>query len=190
VVKDAGVGGYANCGTGTDHWKTWGDTNEGFYNPDLSDFNIQNQSDISDYPCFSKYYVTFPLDSVPAGKAIVAATLTLRQFGNSDPANAKPSFIQVLSVGADWDERTITWNNAPLAVENYGGNWVDPLLAAGVTPRTWDVTRAVADAIKARRPLRLALYTADNNYHSGKYFIASGSWKAEDRPTLDITWGD
>jgi len=26
--------------------------------------NVQNQSDISDWPCFSKYYVTFPLDAV------------------------------------------------------------------------------------------------------------------------------
>lgn len=39
----------------------------------------------------------------------------------------QPSYIQVLTVDQDWNENTLTWNNAPLAAENITGTWVDPL---------------------------------------------------------------
>jgi hypothetical protein len=180
VVKDAGIGGYTICGDGLDYWTQWGETPD----PGRPDFNIQNQVDIADWPCFSKYYVIFPLK------------LTLHQFGNAgDPGQARPSWIQVLTVREDWEERTLTWNRAPLAWENIGGTQVDPVRNwpgwPGI-PYTWDVTRAVAEAYAAGQPLRLALYSADGDYNSGKHFVSSdtGDWNARGRPTLTVQWGD
>jgi hypothetical protein len=76
TVTDGNVGGYTVCGGGYDYWTQWGQTTWAQYNSSLTDFNIQNESDISDYPCFAKYYVTFPLDAIPAGKVVISATLT------------------------------------------------------------------------------------------------------------------
>ncbi len=189
-VVDAHVGGHTTCGDGLDHWSDWGEANYAHY----AQINIQNQWDISDYPCFSKYFVTFPLNGLPSGKTIISATLTMHLFGNAGyaPGDAQPSFIQALSVGEDWDEATLSWNNAPLAQENVAATWVDPVDFyaewPGV-PYTWDVSRAVAQAYAAGDPLRLALYSADGEYHSGKYFWSSD---ADDsgRPTLQVLWGE
>lgn len=195
TVKDAGVGGFSVCGERTDFFGNWGDQNESFYNH-KDQFNIQSQADVADFPCFSKYYVTFPLNSIPPGKVIKRATLTLYQFGNAGyvTTDAKPSYIWVTRIGQDWDEDTITWNNAPLAIENYGGVWVDPLTTtySGVdgVARTWDISRAVDDAYRSGQHLRLAMYSADWPMHSGKYFYSSDYGNPTSRPTLDITWGD
>ena len=174
IVPDADVGGHTTCGDGVDHWSEWGNTNYA----GNSQINVQNQWDISDYPCFSKYYVTFPLDAVPTGPTIINATVTLYLFGNAgyDPGDAQPSGIQALTVADDWDEQTITWNNAPPALGNIAIAWVDPV--DGFDPGvayTWDVSQAVADAKAAGTPLRLAFYSADGEYHSGKYFWSSNS---------------
>ena len=149
---------------------------------------------MADWPCFARYYVTFPLGSIPPGSVIISATLTLYQFGNAGGAGeAQPSWIQVLIASADWREETITWNNAPLAYENIGGSWVNPITDwpgwPGV-PRTWDVSYAVARAYARGEPLRLVLYSADSAYHSGKYFVSSdtGDWNAEGRPRLEVWW--
>jgi hypothetical protein len=196
-VIDASVGGHTVCGDGVDFWTRWGDTNEDFYTPDHSQFNIQNQADVADWPCFSKYYVTFPLDSIPASQTILSATLTLHQFGNAGgPPWGEPtwSLIQVLTVAGDWDAASLTWNNAPLAVENVSRAWVDPISGScnePCIPRTWDVAYAVARAYADGQPLRLVLYSADDGYHSGKYFYSSDTadWNAQARPTLQVTWG-
>ena len=195
LVPDADVGGTTSnqCPGDEYHiWNEWGNRNYGR----APDFNIQNQSDVADWPCFSKYYVTFPLDSIPLGKSIVSARLTLYHFGNSGgPGEARPSWIQVLIAAADWREDTITWNNAPLALENIGGSWVEPLAShpgwPGV-PRTWDVSYAVARAYARKEPLRLILYSADSDYHSAKYFVSSdtGDWNVEGRPKLEVWWAD
>ena len=195
LVPDADVGGtIANQCPGDEYhiWNQWGNRNDGH----APDFNIQNQSDVADWPCFAKYFVTFPLDSIPRGKAIISATLTLHQFGNAGgPGQARPSWIQVLTVAEDWQEDTITWNNAPLAYENIGGSWVDPLADHPGWPgvaRRWDVSYAVARAYARGTPLRLALYEADSEYHSGKYFVSSdtGDWNVEGRPRLEVVWGE
>lgn len=195
LVPDAAVGGTTSnqCPGDENHiWNEWGNCN---YARD-PDFNIQNQSDVADWPCFSKYYVTFPLDAVPRGKVIVSARLTLHQFGNAGgPGQARPSWIQVLVAAADWQENTITWNNAPLAYENIGGSWVEPLSSSPgwpSVPRTWDVSYAVARAYARNEPLRLVVYSADSDYHSGKYFVSSdtGDWNAEGRPRLEVWWAD
>ena len=194
LVPDADVGGVIQnqCPGDEYHiWNEWGNRNYG----NAPDFNIQNQSDVADWPCFSKYYITFPLDAIPPRKVIVSATLSLWQFGNSDPEHARRSWIQVLTTLQDWREDTITWNNAPLAYENVGGNWVDPLNGFPGWPgvkRTWDVSYAVARAYALGQPLRLILYSADSNYHSGKYFVSSdtGDWNQQARPQLEVRWAD
>lgn len=197
VVPDAGVGGTTPnlCPGDEDYiWNQWGQDNFG----EQPDFNIQNQSDIADWPCFAKYYITFPLDAIPPGKVILSATLTIYQFGNSgDPGEAGPSWIQVLTTNSDWNEQTISWNNAPLASENIGGAWVPTIPPdewpgwPGV-PRNFDVSLAVARAYSTGQPVRLILYEADSQYHSGKYFVSSntGDWNAQGRPTLTVVWGN
>jgi len=191
VVPDASVGGDTVCGAGLDFWSEWGEAN---YAGKVH-FNIQNQADVADWPCFSKVYITFPLDQLPAGKEIYSATLTLHQFGGSDPSQAQPSLIQVLVIEENWDEGTITWNNAPLAVENVSQTWVAPLTGELVWPGVpwhWDLSRAVAEVYEAGGPLRLVLYSADSAMHSGKYFSSAerDKYLAEARPTLRVTYGD
>jgi hypothetical protein len=192
AVRDGMVGGSSNCGASVDDW--WLEWGEASY-PSHEFFNVQNQHDVADWPCFSKYYVTFPLDSVPPDKVILAATLQLHQFGNAgagwDPGPT-PSYLQVLTVAEDWGA-TLTWNNAPLAQQNVGGAWVDPFtepVPREGADRQWNVSAAVAQAYAAGQPLRLAVYSADADYHSGRYFRSSKFGDAAERPTLFVRWGD
>jgi hypothetical protein len=190
VVPDVAAGGGTLCGGYLDIWTQWGEANYA----DQTYLNIQNQVDVADFPCFSKYYVTFPLSSIPAGKTIRSAKLILYEFGGSDPTQAKPSFIQVFRIGQDWNETTLNWNNAPLAVENVSQAWIPvynkPYKWPG-DPYEWDVSRSVSQAYESGTPLRLVLYSADGDYHSGKYFVASNTddGNAVARPTLIIEWG-
>jgi hypothetical protein len=194
LVPDADVGGaIANQCPGDDAhiWSQWATLNYG----SAPDFNIQNQSDVADWPCFAKYFITFPLTAIPPGKTILSATLTLHQFGNSGGSPPPASWIQTLLVNSDWQENAITWNNAPQAEENVGGAWVQPVTNfpgwPGV-PRVWNVSYAVATAYARGQPLRLALYSADSDYHTGKYFVSSdtGDWNADGRPRLEVWWKD
>jgi hypothetical protein len=192
VVKDAHVGGSTVCGGpyGPNFFDGWGDANYA----GAKQINIQNLGDIADWPCFSKVYLAFPLGSVPANQKIISAKLTLYQFGGADVSKAQPSLIQVFTVNEDWNEDTITWNNAPLAAENVARTWANVIKDfpgwPGV-PVSWDVSGAVADAYENGTDLRLALYEADWALHSGKYFLSSEEedWNAVARPTLEIAWG-
>ncbi|CAG0937089.1 hypothetical protein TFLX_05995 [Thermoflexales bacterium] len=197
-VPDAAVGGTINNMCQVDPagyiWNGWAN----FSDPHNMQVNVQNQRGIADWPCFAKYFITFPLGTVPTGKVILSATLTLHQFGNpgigwGDPP--EPSYLQILTVGQGWDENTLTWNTAPMARENVSAAWVDPLTAYGGdpgVPRTWNVSRAVAEAYHAGEPLSLAVYSADWPLHSGRYFWSSDhdEHPAEARPTLQVYWGD
>jgi hypothetical protein len=77
-------------------------------------------------------------------------------------------------------------------MENVASAWVYPVdfyaQWPGV-PYHWDVSRAVAEAYAAEEPLRLALYSADREYHSGKYFWSSDA-DALGRPSLEVVWGN
>ncbi len=190
VVPDAAVGGHGNCGGAMNAWTEWGNaTYAGF-----TQFNVQNQWDVADFMCFSKYYVTFPLTSLPSGTSIVAARVTLNLFGNAgyDPGDARPSAINALTVSEEWAEATITWNNAPYAAENTSVTWVYPVDASHPAgPYEWDVSAAAAEAYRRGTPLRLVFYSTDGDYHSGKYFWSSDveNWNAAGRPTLEVRWG-
>ncbi len=185
-VPDGHVGGATNCGGYPPLWNTWGNFN---YAGDYQ-INIQNQWNLGDWGCFSKYFVTFPLDALPLDQAIVSAELTMYHFGNSLPSEAQPSLIQVFTVDEDWNESTLVWNNAPIAVENVARTWVDPLPLGGAGKyATWDLSGAVAEAYANGQPLRLALYSADSARHSGKYFSSSETFVPDRRPTLEINYG-
>jgi hypothetical protein len=199
VVPDAGVGGTIGnlCpGSASFIWNQWGEANFA----GAPGVNIQNQGNIADWPCFARYYLTFPLSALPAGKAIQSATLTLHQWGGSDPSAALPSLLQALTVSGDWSENTLTWNNAPLALENVAQTWAEVVNDCGApggmawpcAARQFDVSRAVAQAYAAGIPLRLAIYEADLARHSGKYFTTSDEedWNAVGRPTLTVVWGE
>jgi hypothetical protein len=196
-VYDGQVGGWKNCGGSLDYWTEWGDAN--YYYNDAhelnADLNVQNQSDLSDYVCFSRLYITFPLNSIPAGKIIRSATMTLHQFGASSVSNASPSWIQVFRISDDWNSQTLTWNNSPLAFENLNGAWAYPTAFTGWNNTivvTWDISRAVALAYAANQPLRLALYDSDSDYNSGKFFVGSntGDWNIANRPSITVIWGN
>ena len=59
-VKDISVGGWTTCGGAVrDYFQDWGDRTAWEFDPTVGSFNVQNQSDISDWPCFSKNYLTF-----------------------------------------------------------------------------------------------------------------------------------
>src|SRR5207244_4638975 len=115
VVTDGMVGGSLSCGNrGLNRWTQWGTQTY----PAAPQVNIQNESDISDWNCFSKFYITFPLSSLP-GHGVVKATVTLYEYGNSGvQGTPNPSHIQVAVVGQDWNPATLSWNNAPQVQEN------------------------------------------------------------------------
>lgn len=191
TVVDGMVGGGAICGSGTDFWTEWGDKNYA----GADQVNIQNQGNTEDWPCFSKFYLSFPLDSLPEGKVILSARLTLHQFGNSDPTQARPSLIQVLLAESGWEESELTWNNAPAPVVNVSQAWVDPLAAFPGWPgvsRTWDLSYALSEVYPGSDTLHLVMYSADAPLHSGKYFSSSDvlDWNAAARPELTVEWGD
>ncbi len=192
VVADAHVGGAFDCGESVQQdWDAWGNKNYEAIND--TQVNIQNQWNIDDWPCFSRYYITFPLSSIPANADVVSATLTLYHYGNSDPANAEASNIHAFIIRESWNDTTITWNNAPLAWMNISRLRVEPLPAypgwPGI-PLTWDVSLALLDALAADTPLRLAFYSSDYAMHSGKYFHSSdvGLGDPNARPYLTVYW--
>jgi hypothetical protein len=68
-VVDGEVGGHTTCGNdGYDKWNVWGNTNYA----GITQINIQNQWDIADWPCFSKFYITFPITAIPCHTIISA----------------------------------------------------------------------------------------------------------------------
>jgi hypothetical protein len=189
VVKDGEIGGHTTCSA-----NLWPDifTNFGLANyADYDQINIQNQWDLSDWSCFSKYYIDFPLNAIPAGNnSIISASLEMYLFGGSSGGADIPpaSYIQVFTVDKDWNGATLNWNNAPLAIENISGTWVKPIATPEWVLYKWDVSQAVSQAYSSGQHLLLALYSADGNYHTGKYFISSYGQDVG-RPTLRIVYG-
>ena len=192
VVTDGMVGGSLNCySKGLNRWTGMG----GQSYPGASRFNIQNETDISDWNCFSKFYISFPLTSLPTGQGVVSARVTLYEFGNSGTkGKIVPSLIQVASVNEGWDPATLALNNAPLVKENISTTVVNIMPGAIVypgQPYSWDVSKALADAYATGQPLRLVFYSSDSAYNTGKYFFSSTipDWNATGRPTLQATLG-
>jgi len=191
TVEDAWVGGGGTCSGGHE-----GDPDHDNHGSDTGLY-VENQELIADFTCFSKSFLRFHLDHIPSGKEIISATLTIHHWGNANPSEAQPSLIWLFTVDDTWEENTVAWNTAPLAQGNLSATWVQV-----ITPENdpgypgvaydWDATQAVAEAYAAGKPLSIALYTADTNFHSSKYLSSSeaGDWNAVARPTLTVTWGE
>jgi len=191
TVEDSWMGGGGTCSSGHNGGS---EINHG----DSTDLYIGNEIRPTHFPCFNKSFLRFQLGSVPAGKTIISAELTLHLWGNAGlPAEpAQPSWVHLFTISDPWEEMTIHWNNAPLAQENTAASWVNPYSLEDIVwpgdPYTWDATQAVAEAYAHGQPLSIALYSSDKDQHSSKYLKASetGDWNYLARPTLEIIWGD
>jgi hypothetical protein len=185
TVEDSWMGGGGDC-SGGHNGK--GETNR---DPDPGLF-VASQVKIADFPCFSKSYLRFSLVSIPAGKAILSATMTLYHWGNANPSSAQPSWVHLYTIADPWGEMTIHWNNAPLAKENVAATWINPR-SAGQTgpadPYNWDVTQAVIEAYGKGQPLNVAIYSSDSGFDSSKYLVSSENFNTVERPKLVVTWG-
>jgi len=201
IVQDASPGGFTICGGFdlTTVWSDWG--KKVFEGENAMTANIQNQRDIADWPCYSKFYINFPIPTIPQNKSIIRATLKLHLYGNAgkwgDPVfQPYRSLIQVGTTKNNWSEDTLNWNNAPILMENLSRTWVSPMEEfsgwPGV-PYEWDVTKAAQVSFEnGDNSVSLALYSADGAYHSGKYFSTSEveDWNKVARPTLIIEYGN
>lgn len=190
TVEDSYNGGAGDCSGGNEGGS---EINHG----DATGLFVASQTAPTDFPCFSKSYLRFSLDSIPAGKVIISATLTLHLWGNAGaPGQAQPSWVSLFTITDPWDEMGINWNNAPLAQENVSQTWVypDPDNFAGYPgdPYNWDATQAVAEAYAQGLSANMALYESDTDMHSSKYLTSSQAedWNAEGRPRLTVIWGD
>ena len=191
-VTDQEVGGGTVCGNPTayDFFGLWGDYNWG----NIYYAAIQNQHNTDDWPCYSKIYITFPLGSLPSEKTISSAILSITHFGGSTPWTGDPGWpiwVHVMTTDEDWNENTITWNNAPKPTENISQVWVNnkTTYPPGEIV-SWDVSRAASEAKSNGNPLRLILYTSDPHGSNGKYFFTSKVSDPSYRPYLTVTIGD
>ncbi|MHB8134431.1 MAG: DNRLRE domain-containing protein [Anaerolineaceae bacterium] len=201
IVQDASPGGFTVCGGHdlTNVWTDWG--TKVHVGENAMTANIQNQRDIADWPCYSKYYINFPIPTISQNTSIIRATLKLHLYGNAgkwgDPVfQPYRSLIQVGITKNNWSEDALNWNNAPILMENLSRTWVNPMEAfsgwPGI-PYEWDVTKAAQLAIEnGDNSVSLAVYSADGAYHSGKYFSTSEveDWNKVARPTLIIEYGN
>lgn len=182
------MGGGGTCGSGHEGGT---ETNHG----DDASLYLGSEIQPTHFPCFNKSYLRFSLGSIPPGKVILSATLTLHHWGGAsfDPFYT-PSFVWLSSVIDPWNELTIHWNNAPLAQENYSMTRIPPKttqLKWPGDPYNWDATQAVAEAYATGQPVSFALYDSTTGRDSSKYLTSSetGDWNVEGRPRLTVVWG-
>ena len=150
------------------------------------------------FPFFNKSFLRFSLDAIPPGKEIISATLRLQHWGNAGQSSglAEASWVSLYTISDDWDEMSITWNNAPPAQENISAVWIEPLTSfpgwENAPFYNWDATQAVSSAYAAGEAANLAIYSSDDARDTSKYLTASetGDWNQAGRPTLTVLWGD
>lgn len=208
AVENAAVGASDRLCSGDDDYN-FGDGAESFGgNTGREYFHVQNQEDYADWPCFARLYVKFPLARVPAGKALVSATLRLHHaMPTSGGDQGNWSLVQAFAVApflrdgvTPWTAANLSWNDGPLAVENCAGFWGDRtgMMENGwdaLPAWHWDVGRAVARALDdGASHAAFVLYSADSEYHTGKQFVRSedfADWgDPAQRPTLELVLAD
>jgi len=191
TVEDAWMGGGGTCGGGHEGGS---EVNHG----DDTGLFVGTETAPTHFPCFNKSYLRFSLETIPSGKTIISASMTLHLWGHAGetPDLAQPSWVHLFTISNAWEEMAIHWNNAPLAQENVSATWLYPYSRPGDIQRpgdayTWDTTQAVAEAYAEGHPVSLVIYGSDTAQHSSKYLTSSetGNWNAEGRPTLRVHWG-
>lgn len=205
VVQNACVGASAELCSGNDDSNFGGSPTSWGNHTQWNYFHVQNQEDYADWPCFAKIYLKFPLARLPKDKVVVKARLLLHHkeptSGGSEGAN---SLIQAWLVGNElrsgpsWTQDNLSWNDAPIALENLAGCWGDRTgnMETGWNALPlweWDVTRAFAQA-SSQSEVSFALYSADSEYHTGKQFVTGADFPdwgdPGQRPSLEITYAD
>jgi hypothetical protein len=206
VVENAAVGASERLCSGDDAYNfgegraSWGGNLTRAY------FHVQEQADYADWPCFARAYVRFPLDGIAESAVVVSAQLVMHhKQPTSGGDEGERSLVHVFHVGNGlrgrdvlWSEENLTWNDAPLPIENLAATWGD---RTGVTQTgwddlpewRWDVTRAVRRAW-AERAVSFALQSSDSEYHTGKEFVRSEDFPdwgdPTQRPRLDLVLAD
>jgi hypothetical protein len=195
TVEDAWMGGGGWCYSGHE-----GHTEDN--HGDDAALYVGSEIQPTHFPCYNKSYLRFALNSVPAGKVIISATLTLHHWGNANPDAHTDSYVWLSSVTDPWGEMTIHWNNAPLAQENYSMTRIPQVSSFPGWPGiaySWDASKAVAEAYAAGQPVSFAMYDSTTGRDSSKYLTSSETgieddpsywnWNIEGRPKLTIVWG-
>jgi hypothetical protein len=141
LVADASLGGGTDCAwdddplrvpqLSPDWFRDWGSVSRGAWGDgminlgDITYANIQAQWDTTDWPCYARYIARWGAIQLPAGATVTGAWLDLYQFGYAYPGPndvqefAPHQVTQAYAVEATaWEERTVTWDTAPRALEN------------------------------------------------------------------------
>ncbi len=195
TVEDAWLGGGTDGigGVGSDP-QNGSDLNHG----DDERLFVGSETAPTHFPFFNKSFLRFSLDAIPPGKEIISATLTLQHWGNAGQRSslAEASWVSLYTISDDWQEMSITWNNAPLAQENIAAAWIEPLASFPGWDNTpfynWNATQAVSQAYAAGEAANLAIYSSDSARDTSKYLTSSetGDWNQAGRPTLTVVWGN
>jgi hypothetical protein len=204
VVDNAAVGASETLCSGDDDYNFGDGAGSWGGNVGREYFHVQDQEDYADWPCFARIYLKFPLGRVPAGRVVVGATLRLHHsMPTSGGDEGSWSLLQAFRVApvlrdgmTPWDATNLTWNDAPLAMENCAGFWGDRtgMMETGwdaLPAWEWDVGRAVAQAVaEGATHAAFALYSADSEYHTGKQFVQSSDFPdwgdPTQRPALEV----
>jgi hypothetical protein len=149
---------------------------------------VQNQGNLDDFPCFSRSYIRFPGNVVPAGKTVKSVKLGLWHLTNNGSYNNFNMLAHVFKADGWVDGTQASWNNAPLSAENIAGTWISqkPPLPAGVPSCStkecgqirlwqWDVTKSFVDSM-SQPNFDIGVYMTGNNMHMGVTFASETLW--------------
>mgnify|MGYP000909758466 CR=1 FL=1 len=180
VTEDATLGGTSDCGylDWPNHFETWGwrnyETYIGFHSRYEEFSNVQNQWDVADWPCYSKYIMRVP---IPENlQNFSGAFLNIYRFGHPgyNPGDTGTSIFQAYEVNDAWEENTVAWNTIQLG-ENVSHGPVTE--CTDTECGSWfrlDISELVRRAIaRGEKTVDAVFYSANGNYHSGKYFYTS-----------------
>ena len=124
---------------------------------------VGSENQPTNFPCYNKSFLSFGLGSLPPGKVIISATLTLHEWGSAgepsapaDEDHGHDSYVWISSVADPWDVGTITWNTAPPIQQNLTMTRITTWPANYPISSHWpgiaftlDATQLVADAYAA-----------------------------------------
>ena len=151
-------------------------------NPDTSYGSNENfcSGKISDSVC--RTYLKFDLSSIPVGKTIVSARLRLNSGFVSYPY---PQIGARYLVNDNWDEMTLTWNNAPTEFSPVAADTV----TISIGDNFWTLTDDVEAAYWDDGIYSVVFVSADEALAVGACFSSEEVIDPEQRPYLEIEFG-